>query len=204
MNHVNYHKVFGAAIAIFTWLCLFFQFYISANKFIGTISYFTILSNLLVAISLSFSILLPRTPLGTYFSNRSVQTAVTLYILIVGLIYNLILRALIKPAGWQLFLDNMLHVTTPILYLLYWFFSDTKQKLNWKNGLSWLLFPIVYLVYSLVRGAIIDWYPYPFLAVSYYGYLTVILNTVVITVLFYIVGLILIFLNNKRFANAKR
>ncbi|MBB4802588.1 phosphoglycerol transferase MdoB-like AlkP superfamily enzyme [Flavobacterium nitrogenifigens] len=201
MKNVNYNKILGVTIAIFTWLCIVFQFYISANKFIDTISYFTILSNLLVTISLSFSIFLPRTKLGVYFSNRSVQTALALYILIVGLIYNLILRELIKPLGWQLFLDNMLHVTTPILYLLYWLLFDTKEKLNWKNGVSWLLFPIIYLVYSLIRGAITDWYPYPFLAVSHYGYSTVILNALIITLLFYIVGTVLIFVNNKRFTN---
>jgi len=49
-------------------------------------------------------------------------------------------------------------------------------------GLAWLLYPLAYLVYTLIRGAQVDWYPYPFLDVSRHGYGGVLLNCAVMLV----------------------
>ena len=193
----NIKTIFSSALAIITCFCVVLQFYISEGSFMNTISYFTILSNSLIAVSLSFSTFFPKTKLGIFFSNLSVQTAIALYIIIVFLVYNTVLRGIWKPAGWQLFLDNMLHVLIPILYILYWLFFITKEKLNWKNGLYWLLFPLVYLIYSLIRGSIVDWYPYPFLNAAKLGYGKVIINIITMLLVFLISGSVLIAINNK-------
>jgi hypothetical protein len=37
-------------------------------------------------------------------------------------------------------------------------------------GLAWLAFPLAWVTYTLVCGARLDWYPYPFLDVSELGY----------------------------------
>lgn len=34
------------------------------------------------------------------------------------------------------------------------------QRLGWRDGLRWTIFPILYLVDSLIRGAAIDWHRY--------------------------------------------
>lgn len=193
----NIKTIFSSALAIITWFCVVLQFCITEGSFMNTISYFTILSNSLIAVSLSFSTFFPKTKLGIFFSNLSVQTAVALYITIVFLVYNTVLRGIWKPVGWQLFLDNMLHVLIPILYILYWLFFVTKEKLNWKNGLYWLLFPLVYLIYSLIRGSIVDWYPYPFLNAAKLGYDKVIINIITMLLVFLISGSVLIAINNK-------
>jgi len=197
MNNQNFKIIFAIILALFTWFCIILQFYISTDKFINIISYFTILSNSLIAISLSFSTFFPKTKLGVFFSQLSVKTAVALYIFIVFVVYNTVLRGVWKPTGWQLFLDNMLHVAIPILYILYWLFYVKKAKLNWKNGLYWLLFPFAYLIYSLIRGAFVNWYPYPFLNVAKLGYNQVIVNIIIMLFVFLISGSVLIAINNK-------
>lgn len=197
MNNQNFKIIFAIILALFTWFCIILQFYISTDKFINIISYFTILSNSLIAISLSFSTFFPKTKLGVFFSQLSVKTAVALYIFIVFVVYNTVLRGVWKPTGWQLFLDNMLHVAIPILYILYWLFFVKKAKLNWKNGLYWLLFPFAYLIYSLIRGAFVNWYPYPFLNVAKLGYNQVIVNIIIMLFVFLISGSVLIAINNK-------
>ena len=97
------------------------------------------------------------------FSRPTVHSAVALYIFIVGLVYNLVLRNLWAPTGSQLLADNLLHVVVPVLFILYWFIFIPKAVLQWKDGIPWLLFPLVYLVNSMLRGAFTNWYPYPFL-----------------------------------------
>ena len=189
--------IFGTVVAFLTWFSIVFQFYLTTGSISNLFSYFTILCNLLVALSLSFSIFLPKTKTGIYFSSISVQTAIALYIFIVALVYNSVLRGLLLLEGWQILVDNMLHVVIPILYLLYWFFFVPKAYLNWKNGMYWTLFPLIYLIYSLIRGAIVQWYPYPFLNAAKYGYEQVIFNVGIMLLVFFSAGAILIVVNNK-------
>jgi hypothetical protein len=51
-----------------------------------------------------------------------------------------------------------------------------------------LLFPVLWLAYTLVRGAIWKWYPYPFLDVSSHGYARVVVNALVVAVVFGVVA----------------
>lgn len=197
MNNTKIQTISDSVLALMAWFCVILQFYISSDTFTNVISYFTILCNSLIAVSLSFSALLPRTKLGNFFSGLSVKTAIALYIFIVFVVYNTVLRGIWKPTGWQLFLDNMLHVAIPILYILYWMFLVTKSKLNWKNGFYWLIFPLFYLIYSLIRGSAVGWYPYPFLNVDKLGLGQVMINIVIMLIVFLISGSALIAINNK-------
>lgn len=190
-------RMFGAGLAIFGWFCVILQFCIATETFANVISYFTILCNLLITVSLTFSILFPLTKLGIFFSKLTVQTAITLYIFIVFIIYNTVLRGLLILSGWDLFLDNMLHVVIPILYILYWVIFIEKKKLQWKTGLYWMIFPAIYLVYSLIRGSVISWYPYPFLNAEKFGYDKIFINILLMMLVFFVSGFALIFINNK-------
>lgn len=191
------HTIFAALLALVTWFCVILQFYISTDTFANVISYFTILCNSIIAVSLTFSVFFPKTQLGQFFSRLSVKTAVALYIFIVFIVYNTVLRGIWKPTGWQLFLDNMLHVAIPFLYILYWLFLVTKTKLSLKNGLYWLIFPLSYLIYSLVRGSVTNWYPYPFLSVTELGLGKVMVNSLIMLLVFLASGSVLIAVNNK-------
>ena len=42
--------------------------------------------------------------------------------------------------------------------------------MRWTSALWWLLVPLTFFAYSLIRGAIVDWYPYPFIDVGLHGY----------------------------------
>jgi hypothetical protein len=187
----------ASIVAFLAWFALAFQLYLTQGSIANYFSYFTILSNLLVAVGLTFSVFLPTTKTGKFFSSLSVQAAIALYILIVGLVYNVILRGIWTPKGWQLVVDNLLHVLNPILYIMYWLRYAKKEKLNWKDGIYWTIFPFLYLIYSLVRGSVTNWYPYPFLNVAEFGFNRVMVNVCVMTILFFVAGLGLIAVNNK-------
>jgi len=99
----------------------------------------------------------------------------------VGLTYNTILRSLWKPQGLQLLADNLLHSIIPFLYLVFWIIFVRNQSLRWKDIFPWLIYPLVYLLYVLVRGAYYGVYPYPFVDVAQLGYARVLLNSLVVT-----------------------
>lgn len=191
----NWQKASTLFLAALSWFAVVLQLIITEGSFFNFISYFTILSNFLVAVSLTFTLATPNSSLGKYFSSVKVQSAIALYIFIVGLVYNFVLRGIWQPTGWQLIVDNLLHVAVPILYVFYWFIFTPRGKLNWIDGLTWAYFPFGYLIYSLIRGHFTAWYPYPFLNVNEIGYPKVLLNSGLMVIAFIFIGLLLIALN---------
>ncbi len=84
-------------------------------------SFFTILTNVLAAVTLLWP--LDRATLhgsGMFLSRPSVRTAVTGYIIMVGVVYYLLLRDLSQRQGWPMFFEYMLHYVTPPLFVLDW------------------------------------------------------------------------------------
>jgi hypothetical protein len=122
--------------------------------------------------------------LARYGSRASVQTAMAVYITIVVLIYNLFLRHLWHPTGLFRVADELLHVFVPALYIIYWVSWTAKEDLKWRQIPSWLLFPFLYFIYILIRGTITGRYPYPFMDVSKFGYIQILLNHVVLLLVF--------------------
>lgn len=43
-----------------------------------------------------------------------------------------------------------------------WLVDPPRSYVAWGEAMSWLLFEIAYLAYTLVRGSIAHWYPYPY------------------------------------------
>ena len=117
----NRQKAATLLLAALTWFAVVLQLFITEGTFLNFISYFTILSNLLVALTLTYFSLWPYTKLGIYFSSVKTQSAVALYIFIVGLVYNFVLRGIWQPTGWQLIADKLLPVAVPVFYVFYWF-----------------------------------------------------------------------------------
>lgn len=198
-----YRKIFMIVTVIAAWAGLAIQLYILINNTPGNgmtplqavgrfLLFFTVLSNILVAASLSFVLVNPRSVAGRFFSKTSVVAAITLYIFIVGMVYNLVLRNIWQPTGLQKIADELLHVIVPVLYVFYWIFYAPKQSLQWKNIFTWLLFPAAYLVYAMARGATEGYYPYPFLDLNKLGAGEVILNVLLMLAAFTVVGLLLV------------
>jgi len=182
-------------IALVAWTTIITQLSITTELLSNFFSYFTVLSNILVALCVTFLFFPATTSLGSFFKKTSVQTAIALYIFIVALVYNTVLLWLFDFKGLQFVVDNFLHVVVPLLFVLYWCFFTPKEKLTWKDGLLWLIFPTLYLVYSMIRGSITHWYPYPFLNVDKLGAGTVAVNVTFMVLAFSTSAFLLIWMN---------
>ncbi|SCB35994.1 Pr6Pr family membrane protein [Rhizobium multihospitium] len=139
-------------------------------------SYFTIQSNLLLAMALLCAQIAPLSSIGQWASKPSVRSALFLYVGIAGIVYVLMLRDVWHPRGWQLLGDQILHYCVPLLYAVDWIFLSERGKLSWRDVLWWLAFPAAYSVYTLAHGYISRFYPYPFLDVRDIGLEAVLLN----------------------------
>ena len=97
------------------------------------LSYFTILTNILVALTLSVPLAAPKGTLGRFFSRPGVATAVGTAITVVGLAYFFLLRRIWDPQGWNLVADAALHYVVPVLFLLYWYLAVPKGGLRFRR-----------------------------------------------------------------------
>ena len=155
-----------------------------AETTIRYFSYFTILTNLLVTITFIREIIRPV--------RTSVFTAVAVYITVVGAVYQVILRGLWQPAGLQKLVDELLHTILPLLVLVYWFLYKRKGNLSYQNVPLWLLYPLCYLGYILLRGSFSGFYPYPFVDVAQLGYSSVLRNSLLLTLGFVVLSVLFI------------
>ena len=77
----------------------------------------------------------------------------------------------------------------PLAYVIYWLALVPKGRLDCRHVRPWLVFPAVYTAASLVRGALIHVYPYPFIDVGALGYRRVLGNMVLLFAGFLVLGL---------------
>jgi hypothetical protein len=200
--------VLGIITALVAWFGLALQQYIIIDNTPGNgltvvqaigrfLLFFTVLSNILVAINLTVSLISPSSRAGHFFSTPSVTTAIAVYIFIVGLVYNIILRQLWQPTGRARFADEVLHVAVPLLYLFYWLLYTPKHRLRFIRAFYWLAFPAIYLVYAMIRGSQEGFYAYPFINISELGYGRVALNSIGLMLVFMTVSLLFIVITNK-------
>lgn len=198
-NSSSNKKIAGASIAFIAWFALALQLYIMLRNapaigfspvatLVNFFSYFTILSNIFVALTLSVK-------KESVFSGNNIRSAIAVYIFIVGLVYNLVLRNVWSPRSWQLLADNLLHVAVPVVYTIFWLLFVPKGILKWKDLIPWLIFPCFYLAYSMVRGALTGWYPYPFLNAELLGYSKVAVNSSFVFLAFILTSLAMIAVN---------
>lgn len=141
----------------------------SLHAVINYFSFFTILTNLLVACTVTLPLLAPRSTAGQFSLRPTIQSATAVYIAIVGITYSLLLRHLWNPQGQQKIADVLLHDVVPVLYLAFWIFLVPKFTLRWSDAVRWLAYPLVYMVYTLARGFVSHWYPYYFIDVDTIG-----------------------------------
>ena len=187
----------GGIVAAAAWYALALQLSIllrTSTNWAGTLfnffGYFTILTNTLVALVLTA----PTVPLtGTArFATPNVRTAAAVYIAIVGIVYVIVLQELWNPQGAQALADLILHKLVPILYVGYWLVFEPHGRVRWRAALMWLIYPALYLAYSLVRGAMTGWYPYPFLDVGTIGYARVLVQSGVLLAVFLVMSTLVI------------
>jgi hypothetical protein len=139
------------------------------------LSYFTIESNLFAGVVLLAGGLLTPEPAALAF----VRGAATLYLAITGVVFSLLLAGLEGVEFTAVPWDNLvLHYVMPAVIVLDWLLAPPRMRIAPAVGLTWLAFPLAYVVYSLIRGHFTHWYPYPFLNPALHGYTGVLQSSV--------------------------
>lgn len=126
--------------------------------------YFTNQSNIIAAVAFGLSAIF-------IFSQRAqpewliyLRALATVVMAIVGIVYNTILVNADLDLTFNLQWSNdILHIIIPIYAVLDWLLFGDRIKLPFARLWVMLIYPVIWLVVILIRGATDGWVPYPFL-----------------------------------------
>ena len=160
-------------------------------------SYFTNLSNIFAAVMLligAVALINHRKPTVT---DDLVRGASVVAMALVGVVFSLLLRN--EDLGTLLpWVNFVLHYVMPIVVVVDWFYQPPKSQIRLQQIGYWLIYPAIYLVYSLIRGGQVGFYAYPFFnPAKSGGYGGVALYCVAILVGFVLMGLLFAQVGNR-------
>ncbi len=127
-------------------------------------SYFTELSNLFAAGIFLYGAIRPDASRSS--TVELLRGAAVVYMLTTGIVYAVLLSGHHPPYPW---VNTILHRIVPVAVALDWVIDPPRVRLPLRQTILWMSFPIVYIVYTLIRGAIVNWYPYFFVNPSHHG-----------------------------------
>lgn len=137
------------------------------TRLVRMLSYFTIQSNILVLIC-SLSLVLRPGRDGPVW--RVLRLDTLLGITITGLVFAIVLAPQVHLEGVSLWITVGLHYVAPPMTLVGWLLFGPRGRIDGVS-VGWaFVWPALWIAYTLVHGAVTDWYPYPFLDVHARGY----------------------------------
>ncbi len=190
---VRASRLWNAGVAVVVGAALVLQFVLVAwfpaetnlnglgPRLLEFISYFTVQSNILVLVA---AVTLARDPARDGAVWRVLRLDAVLAITVTGVVHYNVLRPIQTLTGWSSVADILLHVVSPIVVVIGWLMFGPRPRIDWRTVGGSVIWPILWLVYTLILGEIRGWYPYPFVDVDVHGYGPVLLNCAVVTVIF--------------------
>jgi len=132
------------------------------GSIVNFFSYFTNLSNIFAALVLVASAPYLAGNRKTTAGFDVIRGTSVVCMVLVGIVFSVLLRD-VDLGHLQPWVNFVLHYLMPVVIVLDWVAWPPQRKLQTRSIKYWMIFPLLYVAYILVRGAQTDWYPYPFL-----------------------------------------
>jgi hypothetical protein len=115
---------------------------------------------------------------------RAARLAGLAGIIVTFIVYHAAISHLLELDGWALAADNLLHTVVPVMAVAGWLLYGPRGMTSARIAILAAIYPVCWMVFTLIRGPIVDWYPYHFVDVTTLGYGKVALNSVWVAILF--------------------
>ena len=156
------------------------HFHTPVERAFNTFAFFTVQSNLIVGITALLLALQPNRSSPVFATFRLIGVVA---ITVTGLVYHVALANLFDLQGWDQLGNQLVHTVVPILAVVGWLMFGPRRLTSARIALWSLVFPVCWLGFTLIRGAFVHWYPYPFFDVTKLGYGGSLLNCLWVSLL---------------------
>jgi hypothetical protein len=166
---IKYILIYRIICAALSWFTIIVGWFINAITsgdplvWVTGFKYYTMQTNMMVTIWFTLAIFLCNKPESLEKIMGPLKGAFTLYITTTFIFFAILLQAGYQPSGWAAFSNLILHYVTPIAFIVDWVLTENKIRYNWSYLPYWIIYPISYLVFSLIHGIFTGDYIYPFL-----------------------------------------
>lgn len=166
----------------------------TSTRLVNLFSYFTIQSNILTLVGAAGLAVKPDRDGGLW---RVVRLDGLLGIVVTGAVFGTVLAGLVHHTGVSWWCDTAFHYFAPWWALIGWLLFGPRPRVDWRT-VGWsVVWPVAWLVYTFVRGAVTGFYPYPFLDVTELGYLVALRNTAGVIVLALVLVVVFRFVDRR-------
>jgi hypothetical protein len=165
--------VAGVAISVYTAVQTPGRFHSGVERAFNTFAFFTIQSNLIVG---GTTLLLAVRPDRSSDVFRVFRLIGLVAITVTGLVYHVALSRIFDLEGLHQLGNQLVHTVVPLLTVVGWLGFGPRRLTSVRVAWLSLLFPLFWIAFTLIRGAVWHWYPYPFIDVTVLGYGKVALN----------------------------
>ena len=172
--------VAGVALSVVSAVHSTGHFPTGTERGFNTFAFFTIDSNLLVGFgALLLAVRLDRS--STQFAVLRLTGLVA--ITITGIVFHVALAQTLDLKNWDAVANELVHTVVPVMAVVGWLLIGPRGLVSARVTWLSLIFPLCWLSFTLIRGAIIGWYPYPFIDVTQLGYGRAAVNCVWVAIL---------------------
>ena len=163
---IRTYRIIGALLVI---AAIAWQLWVSHDEGVLNVgnffSFFTIQSNVIGAIVLLIgATTIPRFTTEPTWEWDMIRGATVMYLTTTGIVYATLLTGLEEDLRTSDPVVNViLHQVMPLLVFLDFIVVPIRQRITMQQALAWTVYPLLYLVVTLIRGPLVAWYPYPFI-----------------------------------------
>ncbi len=163
--------------------------------FWGGFAYFTMQTNIFILCWWVAALLWRNNAEKLTAISGKLRGALCLYISVTFLIFSLILeRDYIPVTSAAVFTNITLHYILPLAFLVDWFLTE-KVKYSWKFLFVWFIYPVSYLIFSIIYSHFTGIYIYYFLEFEIFPLWQAALIILSLMIFFIVVGSAIIFLS---------
>jgi len=185
--------VFRAVVAVIVLVAIGYQIKVIVDsglfRPLRFFAFFTILSNLFGAIVWLWLAARWRRPRTR--ADDLLRGGATLYLVVTFVVVVVLLQGAELSLSDRI-VDFVVHKLFPVLMVIDWIVDPPETDLRMTDIVLWLIFPLAWLVFTLIRGAVDSWYPYPFLDPNNGGYRSVAYHVIAILAGFVVIAGIIV------------
>lgn len=203
----NIYRISYILLGIFG---ILIQLGIFSNSFYPwAFNYYTVLSNILCVIYFGIRLMydntqIPKNPFKRFITSPLTKYSVTMCITLTFLVYHFLLNPVWNNYSGEITIftigNYIVHYIIPVLTIIdFLIFDRTKEYLPWYSPFVWMIVPIVYFIFIIIRAPLLgniglseSPYPYPFIDFTIQPASIVFFNVVIIMAVFVIIGYIIL------------